>query len=271
VALMRECGAEVKLEDKRHAGDPIDVGFQGVLRPEQTKAVEAVLAHDIGVFCAPTAFGKTVAAAAVIAARKTNTLIIVHRTQLLDQWRNRLSAFLQIDDRSIGAIGAGKRFPTGLIDVAIMQSLVRKGTVRDIVANYGHVIVDECHHVSAFSFELVMKEVKAQFANANVQYRQTRILASTTMRLLCTARLAPAFEIGDQFLFRHPETGELGLHPTAGLQQRLPLGLARPLGHGNIEPDGLPMASYLDRDAGLRCAHRRSRTSRQARILHAAR
>lgn len=163
MALMRECGAEVKLEDKRHAGDPIDVGFQGVLRPEQTKAVEGVLAHDIGVFCAPTAFGKTVAAAAVIAARKTNTLIIVHRTQLLDQWRNRLSAFLQIDDRSIGAIGAGKRSPTGLIDVAIMQSLVRKGTVRDIVAHYGHVIVDECHHVSAFSFERVMKEVKARY------------------------------------------------------------------------------------------------------------
>ena len=163
MGLFRDCGTTVKLEDKRYAGDPIDVRFRGVLRPEQSKAVEAMLAHEIGVLCAPTAFGKTVAAAAVIATRKTNALIIVHRTQLLDQWRNRLSAFLQIDERSIGAIGAGKRSPTGVIDVAIMQSLVRKGVVRDIVANYGQVIIDECHHVSAFSFERVMKEVKARY------------------------------------------------------------------------------------------------------------
>lgn len=163
MGLLRDCGTATTVEDKRRAGDPINVSFQGVLRPEQSKAVDAMLVHEIGVLCAPTAFGKTVAAAAVIAARKTNTLIIVHRTQLLDQWRNRLSTFLQIDDRSIGTIGAGKRSPTGIIDIGIMQSLVRKGVVRDIVANYGHVIVDECHHVSAFSFERVMKEAKARF------------------------------------------------------------------------------------------------------------
>ena len=161
--LIKNCGIELEVEDKRHAGTPIDASFQGVLRPEQAQAVDAVLGHQIGVLCAPTAFGKTVIAAALIAARKTNTLIIVHRTQLLDQWRNRLSAFLEIDDRSIGIIGAGTRSPTGTIDIAVMQSLVRKGVVGDVVANYGQVIVDECHHVSAFSFERVMKEVKARF------------------------------------------------------------------------------------------------------------
>lgn len=163
LGLLEECGITLEVQDSRYAGTPIDTPFQGVLRPGQSQAVEHVLAHDIGVLCAPTAFGKTVAAAAVIAARKTNTLIIVHRTLLLDQWRNRLSAFLGIDDRSIGTIGAGKRSPTGIIDIAVMQSLVRKGVVRDVVANYGHVIIDECHHVSAFSFERVMKEVKARF------------------------------------------------------------------------------------------------------------
>lgn len=162
-ALLRDCGIALQLEDKRHAGTSIDAVFQGVLHPDQTQALDAVLAHEIGVLCAPTAFGKTVVAAATIAARKINTLIIVHRTQLLDQWRSRLSAFLQIDDRSIGTIGAGKRSPSGIIDVAVMQSLVRKGVVRDVVANYGQVIVDECHHVSAFSFERVMKEAKARF------------------------------------------------------------------------------------------------------------
>jgi len=162
-ALLRDCGIALQLEDKRHAGTSIDAVFHGELHPDQTLAVDAVLAHEIGVLCAPTAFGKTVVAAAVIAARKTNTLIIVHRTQLLDQWRNRLSAFLGIDHRSIGIIGAGKRSPNSIIDVAVMQSLVRKGVVRDVVANYGQVIVDECHHVSAFSFERVMKEAKARF------------------------------------------------------------------------------------------------------------
>ncbi|TMH37792.1 MAG: hypothetical protein E6H66_01390 [Betaproteobacteria bacterium] len=161
--LLRDCGIELDVEDKRHDGNPIDASFHGVLRPEQAQAVDAVLAHRIGVLCAPTAFGKTVIAAALIAARKTNTLIIVHRTQLLDQWRNRLSAFLEIDDRSIGVIGAGKRSPTGAIDIGVMQSLVRKGVVRDVVAAYGQVIVDECYHVSAFSFERVMKEAKARF------------------------------------------------------------------------------------------------------------
>ncbi|MBA3507872.1 MAG: DEAD/DEAH box helicase family protein [Betaproteobacteria bacterium] len=161
--LLQDCRIKLDVEDKRHAGNPIDAYFQGALRAEQAQAVAAVLTHWIGVLCAPTAFGKTVIAAALIAARKTNTLIIVHKTQLLEQWRNRLSTFLKIDDRSIGIIGAGKRSPTGLIDIAVMQSLVRKGVVRDVVANYGQVIVDECHHVSAFSFERVMKEVRARF------------------------------------------------------------------------------------------------------------
>ena len=161
--LMRDCGITLEAEDKTNAGVPINTSFRGVLRPEQSQAVDTVLGHQIGVLCAPTAFGKTVAAASAIAARKTNTLIIVHRTQLLDQWRNRLSTFLEIDDGLIGTFGSGKRSPTGVIDVAVMQSLVRKGIVHDIVENYGHVIVDECHHVSAFSFERVMKEVKARF------------------------------------------------------------------------------------------------------------
>lgn len=161
--LLRSCGIRMETEDKRQCGRPVVASFKGKLRPDQSKAVKALLSHEIGVLCAPTAFGKTVAAAAIISARKTNTLIIVHRTQLLDQWRNRLSAFLDIDDRSIGTIGAGRRSPTGAVDIAVMQSLVRKGVVRDVVADYGQVIVDECHHVSAFSFERVMKQAKARF------------------------------------------------------------------------------------------------------------
>jgi superfamily II DNA or RNA helicase len=162
-ALCRDHGIALESQDERYAGAEIDAPFEGALRPEQSRAVEALLAHDTGVLCAPTASGKTVVAAAVIAARSTNTLVIVHRTQLLDQWRSRLATFLRIDDRAIGAIGAGQQSATGIIDIAVMQSLVRKGVVKDVVANYGQVIVDECHHVSAVSFERVMKEVKARF------------------------------------------------------------------------------------------------------------
>lgn len=162
-ALCHDHRIDLHLQDKRHTGAAIDAPFHGTLLPEQSRAVKALLSHETGVLCAPTAFGKTVVAAAVIAARATNTLVIVHRTQLLDQWRSRLATFLLVEDRSIGRIGAGKQSPSGIIDVALMQSLVRKGEVKDVVANYGQVIVDECHHVSAVSFERVMKEVKARF------------------------------------------------------------------------------------------------------------
>ena len=93
----------------------------------------------------------------MLAQRGVNTLILVHRRQLMDQWIERLSMFLDIDRKDIGYIGGGKKRPTGIIDVAVMQSLCRKGEVADLVADYGHVIVDECHHVSARSFELIAR------------------------------------------------------------------------------------------------------------------
>ncbi len=130
------------------------------LRPEQASACESMLAHDFGVLCAPTAFGKTVVATAIIARRALNTLVLVHRTQLLQQWRERLAAFLGLDVGRIGVIGAGRHKPTGIIDVAVMQSLVRKGEVSDVVRDYGHVMADECHHVSALSFETLLKRAR---------------------------------------------------------------------------------------------------------------
>ncbi len=102
-------------------------------------------------------------AAWFIAARGVNTLVLVHRRQLLDQWRDRLAFFLDITLKEIGQIGGGKDQPSGIIDVGILQSLNRKGKVKDIVAEYGQIIVDECHHIPAFSFEQVLKKVKAKY------------------------------------------------------------------------------------------------------------
>jgi superfamily II DNA or RNA helicase len=102
-------------------------------------------------------------AAWLIAKRKTNTLVMVHRQQLLDQWRERLAMFLEIPIDEIGQIGGGKTKRTERIDVAVIQSLHREREVKNFVAEYGHVIVDECHHLSAFTFERVMRQVKARF------------------------------------------------------------------------------------------------------------
>src|SRR5277367_2862236 len=99
----------------------------------------------------------------MIAERGLNTLILVHRRQLMDQWIERLTAFSNLPRRAIGMIGGGRRKPRGMVDVALIQSLVRKGEVDDLVGSYGHVIVDECHHLSAVSFELVARRAKAQY------------------------------------------------------------------------------------------------------------
>lgn len=89
--------------------------------------------------------------------------MLVHRKQLLDQWVERLSFFLGLSRNEIGVIGGGRKKPNGLIDVALIQSLVRKEVVDDHVTNYGFLIVDECHHISARSFELVARRAKAKY------------------------------------------------------------------------------------------------------------
>ena len=161
--LFKSLKVKVTLTDQRFVGTPLDFEFHGILRPEQQQAANALLQHETGVLAASTAFGKTVVAAYLIAQRKANTLVIVHRRQLLDQWIKALSRFLGLDPKEIGQIGGGKHNGTGRIDVAMVQSLYQKGTVNDIVGEYGHLIVDECHHISAVSFEQVVRQSKAKF------------------------------------------------------------------------------------------------------------
>jgi superfamily II DNA or RNA helicase len=160
--LFRTQGIEVQLSDHRFGGESIQVEFQGERRARQTEAARTLASQDDGILCAPTAFGKTAVAAQLIAMRKVNTLVLVHRRHLLDQWRERLAQFLGLTTKDIGQIGSGKTSQTGRLDVAVIQSLIRKGEVKNLVAEYGQVIVDECHHVSAFSFERVLRKVKAK-------------------------------------------------------------------------------------------------------------
>lgn len=163
LSLLRENGIACDLQDQRFSGELLDVSFVGTLRPDQEAAVAAMLPFDAGVLCAPTAFGKTVTAAAMIARRGVNTLVLVHRTELAKQWQERLQAFLGVGKGTVGNIGGGKAKPSGGIDIAVMQSLSRQGQVTPLVEDYGHVIVDECHHVGAVSFDAILKRTKAKY------------------------------------------------------------------------------------------------------------
>lgn len=161
--FLKSLHVPFNVRDERVAGRTIDVTFHGTLRPDQERAAEALLRHEAGVLAATTAFGKTVLAAWLIAKRGVNTLVLVHRRQLLDQWVERLATFLNVPASLIGRIGGGRNKPTGRVDVAIIQSMIRKGVVDDRLGDHGHLVVDECHHLSALSFEQVARRAKARF------------------------------------------------------------------------------------------------------------
>lgn len=161
--LLQENDIRTELQDERLPGEKVMIRFTGTLRKGQKIAVREILKHEVGVLCAPTAFGKTVTAAALIARRKVSTLVLVHRTELLRQWQERLAGFLEIPKASLGIIGGGKKKPSGKIDIAVMQSLSRREDPGELLDHYGQIIVDECHHVSASSFEAILKQARAKY------------------------------------------------------------------------------------------------------------
>lgn len=180
VDLFDTIGVQTDWIDRTNGGRSIDVQFNGGLRDDQPKALTQLMNGTNGVLSGTTAFGKTVVALNLIAERKVSTLIIVDKVSLISQWKERINQFLIINEALpvtepikkrgrkkalsvVGQIGAGKNQVSGIIDIAVMQSLNRQGEVKDLVMNYGMVIVDECHHISAFSFEEVLKRVNARY------------------------------------------------------------------------------------------------------------
>ncbi|MGB5761586.1 MAG: DEAD/DEAH box helicase family protein [Sedimenticolaceae bacterium] len=176
------------------------------MRPDQEDAVVAMLPHDVVVLCAPTAFGKTVTGAAIIALRRVNNLILVHRTELLRQWQERLNAFLGIGKEVVGTIGGGRRKPTGKIDIAVMQSLSRRGEVDPLVEDYGQVIVDDNFARSEFGRTPVRPQGARQGRRASMSPCRRGLVR------------------------RHPQTGQSTLHPRT---------------HCNTDPKGRPTANHL--------------------------
>ena len=177
-SLFQEYRVNVDWVDETNPGRTINIEFGGDLRQEQQDALDALIEQDIGVLSATTAFGKTVIGARLISIRKVNTLVLVHRQKLLTQWVERLSEFLLIHETLpelpkkkgrkkkmalIGQLGAGKNRLSSIVDVAIMQSLNKGGDVKDCIRDYGMIIVDECHHVPAVSFEQILKNATAKY------------------------------------------------------------------------------------------------------------
>ncbi len=151
-------GVKTDVADLRSDGTPISASFQGVLSEAQRAAVTALAQHDVGVLVAPPGAGKTVIATALIASRARSTLVLVHRRPLLEQWIVRLGEFLDIELDGIGT--TIDRPGSSGIDVVMIQSLPR----RDLsdLQRYGHVVIDECHHVPAFTTERVLRELPAR-------------------------------------------------------------------------------------------------------------
>ncbi len=176
--LLNSLNVQYSFQDKRNRGRAISVHFKGVLREEQQSAADALLQHENGILSVPTAFGKTVIGASLIANRKCNTLILVHLQTLYDQWKKSLEQFLEINETLpeqekkrgrkkaraiIGQIGAGRNSSSGIIDIALVQSLVHDNEVGDLVKEYGMVIVDECHHASSLNYEKVLAAANARY------------------------------------------------------------------------------------------------------------
>ena len=178
INMLYSLKIDYEIVDNTNHGKPIGVTFKGKERDEQLDAINALMTFSNGVLSATTAFGKTVTAAALIARRKTNTLILVHSKALLMQWHERLSEFLDIDFTEeeiskkrgrkkafspVGCLDSTSNTLHGVIDIALMQSCFENDEVKPFVKEYGMVIVDECHHVSSITFENVLKHVTAHY------------------------------------------------------------------------------------------------------------
>jgi superfamily II DNA or RNA helicase len=182
VSELEKLGIEIQHIDKTHQGRRIDVEFNGQLRDEQSLALSHLLQNDTGILSGTTAFGKTIVAIKLIAEKKVNTLILVDKVSLLSQWKEKLLEFLMVNEplpqqpatpakkrgrkkkvSLIGQLGSGKNSLSGIVDIAVMQSLSRKGEVRECVKDYGMIIADECHHASAFTYEQILKTTNAKY------------------------------------------------------------------------------------------------------------
>ena len=176
---IKQADIDYEMEDERQQGRKINVDFKGELRPEQDKALKELIKYDNGILHAATAFGKTVVGSAIIAQKKINTLIILESSALIEQWKEALEKFLNINEglptyetktgrvrkrkSLIGTLQGAHDSMTGILDIAMAGSLCKKGKYHKMMNEYGLVLIDECHHSASETIANVLKEVKAKY------------------------------------------------------------------------------------------------------------
>lgn len=178
VAECEQAGIAYQIQDKRCWGKEIKVEFQGKLKESQEPAVDALIAHETGILNAATAFGKTVVCCNLIARKKVNTLILLQSSALVEQWERAMEKFLIIDEEPpeyetpsgrkkrrksvIGKLQGAHDSTTGMIDIAMVGSICKKGEFHRRLTEYGLVIVDECHHAASDTIVEILQRVKAR-------------------------------------------------------------------------------------------------------------
>jgi superfamily II DNA or RNA helicase len=163
VKILTIAGAQVVIKDQRIDRKKTPFEFNGLLANSQNDAVKKMLKSDTGILMAAPGAGKTVMACALIAERKVSTLVLVHRQILLEQWKERISTFLGIPPKEIGTLSGSKKKMTGRIDLAMLQSLTKISDLTEIMGSYSQIIIDECHHIPASSFEDILKQIPARY------------------------------------------------------------------------------------------------------------
>ena len=178
-AKCDKAGIVNHIQDERCRGNAIRVSFQGQLKESQIPAVEAMLKYETGILHAATAFGKTVVCCNMIARKKVNTLILLQSSALIEQWESAIENFLTIDEELpeyetptgrkrrrksvIGRLQGAHDSTTGIIDIAMVGSVCKKGEFHRRLKDYGMVIVDECHHAASDTFVEILQEVRARY------------------------------------------------------------------------------------------------------------
>lgn len=163
VSLLEEAKAEIEIIDERPKFKKIKIKFTGELTKPQKQAVRKLSKKEIGVLVATPGCGKTVMGCHLIAKRRLPTLVLVHKQPLINQWQSRILEFTDFDKKEIGIVSGSKKKPKGKIDIAMLQTLTRMGGVKEFLSNYDHIIIDECHHIPAISFEDILKQTKARY------------------------------------------------------------------------------------------------------------
>lgn len=179
LSKLTDAGISFTIEDARQTGRPVSMEFRGSLYPQQASAANAMLQYDTGILSAATAFGKTAVGAYLIAQRKVNALVLVHTSEIMQNWVEDLTKFLQINETPpdyvtpkgrhkkrtsvIGTLYGGHNSLTGILDVAMVSSLGKHGIISTLVKDYGLVLMDECHHAGAANAEQVLSAVSAAY------------------------------------------------------------------------------------------------------------